>query len=49
MNRNYQIKIREKKKVLRNDQTFKDLGGNSQRFNIYVIECERKYTLKSND
>ena len=48
MNKRYTIKIREKK-VLRNNQTFKDLGDNIQRSNNMLIECEREYTLKSND
>ena len=48
MNKRYTIKIREKK-VLRNNQTFKDLWDNIQRSNNMLIECEREYTLKSND
>ena len=48
MNKRYTIKIRGKK-VVRNNQTFKDLGDNIQKSNNMLIECEREYTLKSND
>lgn len=48
MNKSIQLKQR-KKGVLRNNQTFKDLGDNIQKSNNMLIECEREYTLKSND